>query len=321
MADRLLEWSDVNYDLELEIAEMFKEECGDNFFAKTKQMIADMRLKDEGTLLPKDSKKMKKGQNWNFLVLDQSKWPIKTPAQLTIPKQLKDVFEDFIQMYERTKRVSKPSAGPSGKNSKNKQPEKAPAAIIMNWVFNQGSCELQTYTLSDHKRQPFLIKLSCNQGLVLLQFHAKEDKRSARELAKSTGMPIGIVEQICVYLHLGGLFKEVEHIQPTKYMINENYNKTERATHIDLSYPTADAKASMELEKYKALGLETIVYEQKEVEEGAKNQAIFVENLRHRIDARVVKNLKDNKKMSLRDMLDKVMVDLGLHMTMPTAEE
>jgi hypothetical protein len=163
--------------------------------------------------------------------------------------------------------------------------------------------------------------MSCNQGLILLQFHAKEDKRSARELAKSTGISIGIVEQICVHLLLGGLFKEVEHIQPTKYMINENYNKAERATHIDLSYPTADAKASMELEKYKALGLETIVYEQKEVEDGSKNQAIFVENLRHRIDARVIKNLKDNKKMSLRDMLDKVMVDLGLHMTMPSAEE
>ena len=142
MADRLLEWSGVNCDLELEIAGMFKEECGDNFFAKTKQMVADMRLKDEGTLLQKDSKKMKRGQSWHFLILDQSKWPIKTPTQLTIPKQLKDIFEDFIQMYERTKRISKPSAGPSGKNSKNKQLEKAPAAIIMNWIFNQGNCEL-----------------------------------------------------------------------------------------------------------------------------------------------------------------------------------
>lgn len=237
---------------------------------------------------------------------------------MTIPRQLKDVFEDFIQMYERSKRGSKGSA--SGKNSKNKQ-EKAPAAIIMNWLFMYGDCELQTYTLSDSKRQPFLLKMSCQQGLIMLQFQAQEDKRSARELAKATGLTVDLVERICVHMMLGGLFKEVEHIQPTKYMLNENFNKGEKRRHIDLSYPTAQARQTLELEKYKALGLESIIDEQRGSEETTKNQAIFVENLRHRIDARIVKNLKDNKKMSMREMLDKVMIDLGLHMTMPSAQE
>ena len=104
-------------------------------------------------------------------------------------------------------------------------------------------------------------------------------------------------------------------------MINEHFNKEEKRQYVDMSYPTAEARQNSVLEKYKSLSLEGIVDEKKGPEEGTKNQAIFVENLRHRIDARIVKNLKDNKKMAMREMLDKVMIDLGLHMTMPTAQE
>lgn len=140
-------------------------------------------------------------------------------------------------MYERSKRGTK--ANTSGKNSKQKQAEKAPAAIIMNWCFDYGECELQTYSLADPKRQPFLLKMSCKQGLILMQFQAAEDKRSARELAKSTGLSVDLVERICVHMMLGGLFKEVEHIQPTKYMIDGNFNKEDKRRHIDMTYPTA----------------------------------------------------------------------------------
>lgn len=62
MAGRLLTWAGVDLDLELAIAGMFKEECGDQFLAKTEQMVADMRARDAGVLQLKDSKRMKRGQ-------------------------------------------------------------------------------------------------------------------------------------------------------------------------------------------------------------------------------------------------------------------
>lgn len=142
-------------------------------------MIIDVRSRDDYQLRLKDCKKIKRGQQWSFLILDAAKWPMKLPEQaVIIPRQLKDVFEEFTQMYERNKRgttnrnaTHDKEKGGSGKASKQKEAGKNnqnPTAIIMNWYFLQGDCELQTYTLSDQKREPFLLKLSCMQGLILL---------------------------------------------------------------------------------------------------------------------------------------------------------
>ena len=42
----------------------------------------------------------------------------------------------------------------------------------MNWNINYGDCELQTYSLNDPNREKFTLKLSCLQGLILLQFES-----------------------------------------------------------------------------------------------------------------------------------------------------
>lgn len=64
-----------------------------------------MKSRDDYALKLKECKKVKRGQVWNYLILDAAKWPLKAPEQaVTIPRQLKDVFEEFTQMYERNKR-------------------------------------------------------------------------------------------------------------------------------------------------------------------------------------------------------------------------
>ena len=63
----------------------------------------------------KVSKKIKSGQKYQFLILDSTKWPIKNQDQdeaikPSFPKQIKDIYEEFTQMYEKSKR------GKPGKN-------------------------------------------------------------------------------------------------------------------------------------------------------------------------------------------------------------
>ena len=89
---------------------MFKQECGDNFNSQTEQMIID--IEQIGNLSKQHkgiSKKMKKGQIYSFTILDSTKWPIKSDQEnvVALPKQLKDVFEEFTQMYEKSKRTNK----------------------------------------------------------------------------------------------------------------------------------------------------------------------------------------------------------------------
>ena len=148
-------------------------------------MIADyLQRADLSEKYQTQSKKLKPGQSYSFLILDSSKWPIKNHESLTImPREIKDIYEEFTQMYERSKRgtSSAKAAGPdskSGKNSRSKD-DKAKAAsnpqanaIIMNWNIFMGDCELQTYSLNDPNRAAFTLKLSCLQGLILLQFEA-----------------------------------------------------------------------------------------------------------------------------------------------------
>lgn len=210
-----------------------------------------------------------------------------------------------------------------------------PTAVIMNWCFTHGDCELQTYTLSDQKREPFLLKLSCMQGLILLQFQAEHDKRSAKELAKFTGLPGSEVEEMCLHFLESGLFKQVEHLEPPKYILNEHFNadsskesssrhtsaaEQKKQKYIDLMYPTKTISEQADETKIKKLGLDAIAGDKNHGStEGDANQAVFVENLRFRIDARICKNLKDYKKMTITEMQNKVVVDLGMHMTLPTA--
>lgn len=169
----------------MELASLFKTECGDQFRIQSQQMIADyLQRADLSEKYQTQSKKLKPGQSYSFLILDSSKWPIKNHESLTImPREIKDIYEEFTQMYERSKRgtSSAKAAGldsKSGKNSRSKD-DKAKAAsnpqanaIIMNWNIFMGDCELQTYSLNDPNRAAFTLKLSCLQGLILLQFEA-----------------------------------------------------------------------------------------------------------------------------------------------------
>lgn len=145
-------------------------------------MITDyLQRSDLSEKFKVQSKKLRQGQSFTFLILDSSKWPIKNHESMTImPREIKDIYEEFTQMYERSKRGTSSAKAPggadskSGKNSRTKD-DKAKAAtnpqanaIIMNWNIFMGDCELQTYSLSDQDRVKFTLKLSCLQGLVLL---------------------------------------------------------------------------------------------------------------------------------------------------------
>lgn len=80
---------------------------------------------------------MKANQTFKFSILDSTKWPIKNEQEevVSLPKQIKDVFEEFTQMYEKSKRNSKSSENENNKNSKQK-------AIILTWNINYGNCEI-----------------------------------------------------------------------------------------------------------------------------------------------------------------------------------
>jgi len=56
--------------------------------------------------------------------------------------------------------------------------------------MNYGECEIQTYTLSDESKTVFILKASCIQGLILLNFQSKDQRKSAHEIAKVTGCSV-----------------------------------------------------------------------------------------------------------------------------------
>lgn len=74
--------------------------------------------------------------------------------------------------------------------------------------------------------------------------------------------------------------------------MNENFNSL-KLRYIDLSYPTKNMVAEEEEREVKEQAFETLGGDSAQSEVGKRNEGIFVENLRFRIDARVVKNLKD----------------------------
>ena len=100
--------------------------------------------------------------------------------------------------------------------------------------------------------------------------------RSAKELAKFTGLPAKSVEDICVFLLDRGLFKQVEHLMPPKYMINENFNSGKATTggrdkslvpvqadqkkhkYIDLVYPTKEIADKEDVKMIEELGLSAL---------------------------------------------------------------
>ena len=82
-------------------------------------MINDINLRNElSDQFKKVSKKIKHGQSYQFLILDSTKWPIKNADQdeavkPSLPKQIKDIYEEFTQMYEKSKR-GKPTKNQDG---------------------------------------------------------------------------------------------------------------------------------------------------------------------------------------------------------------
>lgn len=117
-------------------------------------------------------------------------------------------------------------------------------------------------------------------------------------------------------------------------MINENFNSSvssgtfdsmaidqKKQKYINLVYPTAEIIEKQDVEGIEKLGLSALAGDQKQGTMIGSDQIQFVENLKFRIDARIVKNLKDKKKMLMSEMLETVVVDLGMHMTLPSSKE
>lgn len=162
LSDRLLRGlSKGGAEAELVFAAKFKQECGDTFAGQTEQMVNDITLRGElSEQYRRISKKIKNGQKYEFLILDSTKWPIKNANQddemtkPAFPKQIKDVYEEFTQMYEKSKRGKPVKNDTAGKNPQSK-------AIILTWNLNLGHCEIQTYTLSDPNRELFILKTTC----------------------------------------------------------------------------------------------------------------------------------------------------------------
>ena len=75
----------------------------------------------------------------------------------------------------------------------------------MNWNIQYGDCELITYTLSDEKKEKFTIKLTCMQGLILLNYHSKDNKKSVADLSKSTGVTPKVIAKCLEQLLCGGI--------------------------------------------------------------------------------------------------------------------
>ena len=64
------------------------------------------------------------------------------------------------------------------------------------------------------------------------------------------------------------------------------------------------------------MGLSTLAGDAEDTQGGKMLQNKFVDNLRHRIDARIVKNLKKQKKMYIKDLIAAVIADLNLQMVL-----
>ena len=162
------------------------------------------------------SKKKKQGQNFQFLILDSQKWPIKnTEYIVTFPKGLKDVFEEFTQLYEQKKR------GQSNPDQKKKDKTQHSQQVIMTWNIQYGDCELQTYTMSDPSKKLFVVKMSCMLGLILLNFQSKESKKSISDVQKATGISNAEIMKSLENLVKHGVLLKSNN----KYQINENFNE------------------------------------------------------------------------------------------------
>jgi hypothetical protein len=240
-------------------------------------------------------------------VADSTKWPITNLDYVaTFPKQIKEVFEEFTQMYEKSKR-GKPTkaAEAQGKNPQSR-------AIILTWNVDYGECELQTYTLSDPNRELFVLSVTCMQGLLLLNFPSKESKKSAQELAKAIGMSGAKgVQKPLDSLVAAGVLKAVQN----KFMINENFNSSPKLKQIAL-LPDPLELQNQDVVALEALNLGELASSGSGLTEAANSasnlQNKFMETLKYRIDARIVKHLKGRKAMKLSDLIELVISDLQM---------
>lgn len=209
-------------------------------------------------------------------------------------------------MYEKSKR-GKPTkaAEAQGKNPQSR-------AIILTWNVDYGECELQTYTLSDPNRELFVLSVTCMQGLLLLNFPSKESKKSAQELAKAIGMSGAKgVQKPLDSLVAAGVLKAVQN----KFMINENFNSSPKLKQIAL-LPDPLELQNQDVVALEALNLGELASSGSGLTEAANSasnlQNKFMETLKYRIDARIVKHLKGRKAMKLSDLIELVISDLQM---------
>jgi len=99
-----------------------KNECGDSFASETEQIISEIESRDQiSNKFMQNSKNVRPGQEFRFLIVDSSKWPLgNLDYIISFPKELVNINEEFTQMYEKTKRNKNSSKDQDlGKDNKN----------------------------------------------------------------------------------------------------------------------------------------------------------------------------------------------------------
>lgn len=93
------------------------------------------------------------------------------------------------------------------------------------------------------------------QGLVLLNFHSKENKKSASELCKATAIPSKeLTPQIESLVSAGILKLDAKGSVPIKYQVNENFNMDKKEKYISL-LPSVEDLNTLDEENLKKTGI------------------------------------------------------------------
>lgn len=104
----------------------------------------------------------------------------------------------------------------------------------------------------------------------------------------------------------------------TKYQVNPDFNlgaDSPKEPVISLLPSHAD-RLEEDSRKIESFGLSTLAGGSEDTTGGQAMQSKFLDNQRYRIDARVVKNLKKQKRMKVKDLIEVVIADLNLQMAL-----
>ena len=109
----------------------------------------------------------------------------------------------------------------------------------------------------------------------------------------------------------------------TKYQVNPDFNSGVESAkeQVITLLPSHAERQEEDSKKIESLGLSTLAGGVEDTAGGKTMQNKFLDNQRYRIDARVVKNLKRQKRMKVKDLVEVVIEDLNLHMSLDENQE